>query len=63
MFPVTLEAKILKAAMEGAKGERGRQEEGREHGYSVRWLNGGKERACSCLSGGDPIQTTLHLEF
>lgn len=36
MFPVTLEAKNLKAATEGAKGERGRQEEGREHDYIVR---------------------------
>lgn len=63
MFPVTLEAKNLKAAMEGAKGERSRQEEGREHGYIVRRLNGGKGRACSCPSGGDPSQTTFHLEL
>lgn len=58
MFPATLKAKNLKAAMEGAKVER------RARGRDRTWLNGKMAlRRRPAAAPGDPLQRTPHLEF
>lgn len=58
MFPATLKAKNLKAAMEEAKVER------RARGRDRTWLNAKMAlRGGPVAAPGDPLQRTLRLEF